>query len=238
MIILAIDTSDTHGSLAVRRDATLLSFRLHSPGEDYSSWLLPAVFAGLAEANVNLEQVDVFGACTGPGSFTGLRVGLTTVKAWSDIYGTRIVGVSRLATLARNGSTHISYVLASYDAQRGQSFAALYRRELGGLTPVGAEMVATPEEILHFVAQHAGNTPVEWVQLGVDTISTAPGWPGRAALGDVLTGSSLNLSATIAQIAEERAGKTDFTDVLQLDANYVRRSDAEIFWKGPAKRDP
>ena len=322
MIILAIDTSDTHGSVDVRRDGKLLSFRLHSSSEDYSSWLLPAVFAALAEADSSLEKVDVFGVSTGPGSFTGLRVGLTTVKAWAEIYGTKIVGVPRFEALARNGihsaesatrvasssesqtlrddmtnmgsatrvadlsepqgsqvnptsagsATEVSpgrepwvnvenqssaggaadsvppdpqstaaastFVLACYDAQRGQNFAAFYRREEGVLAPVGAEMVSTPEEILQFVAQHAGTAPVEWVQLGGDTISTAPGWQARAVLGDVLTASSLNLAATIAEIARERAAKNQFTGVLQLDANYIRRSDAEIFWKGPAKRVP
>ena len=322
MIILAMDTSDTNGSVDVQRDGKLLSFRLHSAGEDYSSWLLPAVFAALAEAGTSLERVDVLAVCTGPGSFTGLRVGLTTVKAWAEIYGTKIVAVPRLEALARNGITRVesatrvaslsesqtfrddttnigsatrvadlsepqgspvnqtsagsaaevspgrepwvkvenkssaggaadsvppdpqstaakpAFVLACYDAQRGQSFAAFYRREEGVLTPVGAEMVATPQEILQIVAQHADTALVEWVQLGGDPISTAPGWQARAVLGDVLTASSLNLAATIAEIARERAAKNQFTGVLQLDANYVRRSDAEIFWKGPAKRVP
>lgn len=264
--------------MAVRRDAKLLSFRLHSPGEDYSSCLLPAVSAALSDARTTLEQVDVLGACTGPGSFTGIRVGLTTVKAWSELYATRIVGISRLDALAQNGiysagraaevrpgrkpwvnvkenpsaggaadplspdshsnAAKLKFLLACYNAQRGQNFAALYHRESGSLSPVGEEMVATPEEILHFVSLHAGDAPVEWVQLGDDTISTSPAWPSRAALGDLLTTSSLNLAATIAQIAGERAAKNQFTDVLQLDANYVRRSDAEIFWKGPAKRVP
>ena len=256
MIILAIDTSDTYGSVAVRRDGKLLSFRLHSHGEDYSSWLLPAVSSALSDANATLKRVDVLGACTGPGSFTGIRVGLTTAKAWSELYATRIVGISRLEALAQNGiysargaadplppdphsnTATPKFLLASYNAQRGQDFAALYRRDAGTLTPVAPEMVATPDEILHFVSLHAADAPVEWVQLGDDTISTSPGWPSRAALGDVLTSSSLNLAATIAQIAEERSAKNQFTDVLQLDANYVRRSDAEIFWKGPAKRVP
>jgi tRNA threonylcarbamoyladenosine biosynthesis protein TsaB len=238
LIILSIDTSDTHGSVAVGKSGKLASSLLHSGGEDYSSWLIPAVHSVLGESGCELRQLDLLAVCTGPGSFTGLRVGLTTVKAWAEIYGTHIVGVPRLEALSRNGTRGFPYVLACYDAQRGQNFAALYWRKGNALQLKSAELVATPAEILQFVAQYAGNAPVEWVQLGRDTISTADGWPGREACGDVLTTSPPNLAATIALRAEEYAAKGQFTDVLQLDANYVRRSDAEIFWKGPAKRVP
>jgi tRNA threonylcarbamoyladenosine biosynthesis protein TsaB len=237
LIILAIDTSDTFGSVALRKAGKLVSSQLHPASEDYSSWLIPAVQSLLAEP-VSFKNIDLLAVCTGPGSFTGLRVGLTSVKAWAEIYGTRIVGISRLNALARNGAKNFPFILSCYDAQRGQNFAALYRREAGQLKLVGDELVATPEEILQFVSQHAGKEPVEWVQLGTENISTAPGWQSRAACGDILTASPLNLAATIAMLAEEHAAKGEFTDVLQLDANYVRRSDAEIFWKGPAKRVP
>jgi tRNA threonylcarbamoyladenosine biosynthesis protein TsaB len=239
LIILSIDTSDTRGSVAVRKGGKLASSLLHSGGEDYSSWLIPAVHSVLGESGCELGQLDLLAVCTGPGSFTGLRVGLTTVKAWAEIYGRRIVGVPRLEALSRNSTRGFPFVLACYDAQRGQNFAALYWRKSSALLQLmSAELVATPEEILQFVAQYAGNAPVEWVQLGRDTISAASGWPGREACGDVLTPSPPNLAATIALQAEEYAVKGQFTDVLQLDANYVRRSDAEIFWKGPAKRVP
>jgi tRNA threonylcarbamoyladenosine biosynthesis protein TsaB len=238
LIILAIDTSDTLGSVAVRQAGNLVSSRLHSAPDDYSSWLIPAVQSVLSMSQSTLGTLDLLAVCTGPGSFTGLRVGLTTVKAWAEIYGKRIVGISRLEALSRNGTTNHPFVLASYDAQRGQNFAALYRREADQLKLVSNELVATPEEILQFVSQHAGKEPVEWVQLGAENISTAAGWQSRAECGDVLTASPLNLAATIALLAEEHAAKGEYTDVLQLDANYVRRSDAEIFWKGPAKRVP
>jgi tRNA threonylcarbamoyladenosine biosynthesis protein TsaB len=238
LIILSIDTSDTFGSVALCKAGKLVSSRLHSVPDDYSSWLIPAVQLVLRESRSDLGDLDLLAVCTGPGSFTGLRVGLTTVKAWAEIYGTRIVGISRLEALSRNGTENLPFVLAGYDAQRGQNFAALYRREADQLKLVGNELVATPEEILQFVSQHAGKGPVEWIQLGADTISAAAGWQTRPACGDLLTASPLNLAATIAMLAEEHAAKGEFADVLQLDANYVRRSDAEIFWKGPAKRVP
>ena len=74
MIILAIDTSETRGSVAVRKAGELTALCEHHSNDDYSSWLIPAVEKTLALSRSSLAQVDVFAASTGPGSFTGLRV--------------------------------------------------------------------------------------------------------------------------------------------------------------------
>ncbi len=73
--------------MAVRKEGRRAAVRRHESSEDYSSWLLPAVGACLAEAGVGMAGVDLLGVCTGPGSFTGVRVGLTTVKAWAEVHG-------------------------------------------------------------------------------------------------------------------------------------------------------
>ena len=73
---------------------------------------------------------------TGPGSFTGVRVGFATVKAWAEVYGTRVVGVSRLESMARVGDRS-GLVAASYDAQRGQIFGGLYRWVEGAMKAGG-----------------------------------------------------------------------------------------------------
>src|SRR5262245_41888318 len=87
MHFLLLDTADARGSIAVFRGAQLLSAEAYPGQEDFSAWLLPAVRRTLEENHLSLANLDGYAVCSGPGSFTGLRVGLTTVKAWAELYG-------------------------------------------------------------------------------------------------------------------------------------------------------
>lgn len=233
MITLAIDTCEARGSVAVRRGGAMVALKRHEGNSDYSAWLLPAVDQVLAEAGLKLEQVDLLAVATGPGSFTGLRVGLTTVKAWAEVYGKPIVGVSRLEAIARSQVAVTSFVAASYDAQRGQLFAGLYRTMSGSLARVGDERVISPEELLESIESQVGTAPVTWISLDRERITELEAWKHRLARGDILQLCPPELASSIGILAEERAILGEFADPLELDANYVRRSDAEIFWKGP-----
>jgi tRNA threonylcarbamoyladenosine biosynthesis protein TsaB len=211
VITLSMDTSESRGSVAVRRGGVLVALKKHEDSSDYSAWLLPSVEEALTEAGVKLEQVDLLAAATGPGSFTGLRVGLTTVKAWAEVYGKPVVGVSRLEAMARSQKTASGFVAACYNAQRNQLFAALYGSASGHL---------------------AGHVSVAWTSLDPELITNLDAWKKRVAGGDVMQICAPEIASSIAILAEERALLGEFSDPLSLDANYVRRSDAEIFWKG------
>ncbi|HWY09228.1 MAG TPA: tRNA (adenosine(37)-N6)-threonylcarbamoyltransferase complex dimerization subunit type 1 TsaB [Candidatus Acidoferrales bacterium] len=235
MITLGIDTCEGRGSIAVRRDGALVSLQKHESSEDYSSWLLPAVERGLRSAGANLREVGLVVVATGPGSFTGVRVGLTSVKAWAELFGIRVVGVSRLEVMARRVAGASGFVAASYDAQRGQVFGGLYKRDgVKGWTLVEQEMVIAPDGFVKWVAERAGGETIQWITLDPELFAGAPIWKERAARGETLIRSADGLAAGVAELGEERAREGKFTDPLQLDANYVRRSDAEIFWKDPA----
>src|ERR1700687_3048948 len=86
--------------IAVRRQGKVVSTVAHEGAEDYSSWLLPAVERALTAASITMPDVGLYAIAAGPGSFTGVRVGLTTVKAWSEVYARPIAAVSRLEALA------------------------------------------------------------------------------------------------------------------------------------------
>lgn len=207
-----------------------MAVRLHE-ATDYSSWLLPAVEAVLTEASTPMESVELLAVATGPGSFTGVRVGLTTAKAWAEVYGMKIVGVSRLEAMARRGDRP-GLAAASYDAQRGQIFGGLYRWTAGAMEPVERDMVMAPEAFVAFVNERADRERVAWVTLDPELIRAAQGWTGRLPRGDRLVSCAGDIASLVGELAEERARRGEFTDPLELDANYVRRSDAEILWKG------
>src|ERR1700749_1229018 len=100
MNLLALDTCDARGSVSVLRDEHTLHTAEHDTADDYSIWLLPAIDRALQASGLKFGDIDVYVAASGPGSFTGVRVGLTTVKAWSEVTGKPIVGVSRLEALS------------------------------------------------------------------------------------------------------------------------------------------
>ena len=232
MITLAVDTAERRGSVAIRREGRTVAARVHEAA-DYSSWLLGAVEEVLQESGASIASAALLAVATGPGSFTGVRVGLTTVKAWAEVYGRRVVGVSRLEAMASMAEA-MGFVAASYDAQRGQVFGGLYRWESGAMMAVESEMVSTPGAFLAFVDERAGRAAVQWVSLDAELITSEGSWGAREQRGDKLITCPAEVASLIGKLAEQRAARGEFADPLELDANYVRRSDAEIFWKGPA----
>jgi len=235
LITLGIDTCEARGSVAVRKDGVLVCVQKHESAEDYSSWLLPAVDRGLTAAGAKLPDVQLLAVASGPGSFTGVRVGLTAVKAWAELFGIKVVGVSRLQVMARQVAVVSGFVAASFDAQRGQVFGGLYKYEgERGWSLIEQEMVIAPKGFVDWVTQNGGVEPVRWISLDPEIFAGVPEWNERAARGEGMILSTDGLAAGVAELGEERAREGKFTDPLVLDANYVRRSDAEIFWKDPA----
>lgn len=254
MILLALDTCDPRGSLAVLREHEVLSAVSHEEAVDYSSWILMAAQEALSASQLKIEDVDVFAAAAGPGSFTGVRVGLTTVKAWSEVYGVPIAAISRLEAIASQATAHADFVASFFDAQREQVFGGLYQRtpscaELAGgpgdggakrasktLQRVGDEMVGSPQDFLDFVRERTSSKSVAWASLDPEKLSALLAWRELAKAGVTIQLSQKVLAPWIGRLGLARAEAGQLQDALTVDAQYVRRCDAEIFWKGAVKR--
>jgi tRNA threonylcarbamoyladenosine biosynthesis protein TsaB len=234
MIVLAIDTCEARGSVAVLHDGGILQVVPHSSAEEYSSWLLPAVDQTLAVAKSALGEVDVFAVASGPGSFTGVRIGLSTSKAWSEVFSKPIVAVSRLEAVAAQSERESPYVASFIDAQRGQIFGALYKRAGYGLTLIEQEMVASPEVFMDWVDERVSGNKVAWISTDPDTLAQLSAWQGRASRGEKIQHVPCILAPLIGKMAFQRVLKGDVQDALSVDANYVRRSYVEVFQKGPS----
>jgi len=232
VFILALDTCDARGGVALLHNESVLQAEAHTTPEDYSSWLLPAIARVLTPATVTLRDVDVYAVAAGPGSFTGVRVGLTTVKAWSEVYGRPIAAVSRLEAVAAESTGSAPYVAAFVDARRNQIFAALYRRQATMLERIDEEMVIAPDKFLEWCAAKAESDGIDWVSTDPDCLAQTPKWASRLASNQEIQEVSAPLATRIGQIGYHLARENRLTDALSLDANYVRRSDAELFWKG------
>jgi len=236
-------TADARGSVALFDGDEVVRLESQPNGEDYSSWLLPAVQRvlsptrlGLCElAALSLSELDGYAVCAGPGSFTGLRIGLTTVKAWSEIYGKPIAAVSRLEALTANRppgpSVAERFVAACFDARRGQLFAALYQNSATGFALSGEETVISPADFFRRVETETSGSPVRWRTPDPQLLQSIPEWQQLSAVGHLLEPIAPPFTDRLGWVAHRKFSTGRVTDALSLDANYVRRSDAELFWK-------
>lgn len=148
MLILAFDTSSKTVSVAIVRDTAVLREVVMNTGQNSSEVLLPAIENACLATGVKISDIDLFACTLGPGSFTGLRIGLSTLKGFLTATGKQAVGVSSLAALAFNVGPTDQTIGSVMDAGRGQVYLAYYQyKSIGGLTQMGAEMALAPQQI-------------------------------------------------------------------------------------------
>lgn len=220
MTILAVDTTSEGGSLALLRNGqTIAEVTLRSP-DGFAHVLFPAIEQILAHARVRLTEVDCFASATGPGSFTGVRVGLSAAKGLAEATAKPVIGISNLRALSWFGNRALRASIL--DARRGEIYAAVYNSEL--------EPIA-PESVLKFSdwLQSLTNSEYEFIAFAGTPFRTA--FEGTRFAHMPFREVECGLAPAVACCAEIDYRKGGCFDAAALDANYVRRSDAELFWK-------
>jgi tRNA threonylcarbamoyladenosine biosynthesis protein TsaB len=260
VLTLAFDTSSRTGSIAVLRDRNTLGEIANASGDPYSITFFADLDKLLAQVNLSLHQFDLFAVGAGPGSFTGLRTGLAAAKAWAEIYGKPIAAVSCLAALASKidpsrFSSPKPLIAALLDARRGQIFGCVYRFVEGfasappTVEPITDEVVLSADEFVEIVkdlTRRVAPDPRAGIsEFGHGAAGAAPVFVSsspqviRAALErSSLSGSPIEevsgaLAAQIGELGYLKAARGEVVDALSLEANYIRRPDAERNWKGP-----
>lgn len=220
MRILALDTTREFGSIALLEAGTVIDeVLIHSP-EGFSPILFDRISRLLDAHGWTTDMVDCFAAASGPGSFTGVRVGLAAVKGLAEGAGKPAIGVSNLQALAGFGSKPLR--AAVIDARRGEVYGAVYD---AGLRPVVEECVALFPAWLELLPPAA----VEFVALDFSPFRNA--LAGTRFEHAKVTEASRAQAAAVGRIAWQRLRAGAAPDPAAIDANYVRRSDAELFWK-------
>jgi tRNA threonylcarbamoyladenosine biosynthesis protein TsaB len=221
VIILALDTTTKDGSIAVLHDATIRVERVGNASLTHGQRLPAELAAALTEASVRVDDVDLLAVAAGPGSFTGLRVGIATIQGIAMGQRKRVVPVSALEALARAAVNADRPIGAWMDAQRKEVFAALYapdaRAEL--IQPVSA----ASEVVLKAWANSVDLTRVVFVGDGARHYEQTL---RREIGGDVSIVSPPPLAGLIGQIAAENPGQAVLPHAIV--PIYVRRSDAEL----------
>lgn len=220
MITLGVETSGHRGSIALCRDATLLGERdLTREGQRHARTLVPELQALLHAHALSPRDVQTLAVSIGPGSFTGLRVGVVCAKTWAYATGARVVAVDTMQAVASQSDETVHRLQVVSDAQRGELFVGLYERASSG----------------------------EWLRQGEIEIVPVEQWLASLGPADVVSGPGLirliervssrcrvepatnwNPAArTIARLGGQaaRAGMSD--DFWALEPRYLRRSAAE-----------
>lgn len=231
MLVLALDTTTRAGSLALARDDRLLEAWSGDPGLTHAARLPGDILDILRRHGLGLADVDLYGVAAGPGSFTGLRIGIATVQGLAFAHGRPVVGVSALEALTwaavQRGAVPDGLVAAWMDARREEVFASLSDASDREPRALAGPEVARPGAVLERWGGLLEDRPVVWIGDGAlayrGTIEGAA--RGRAW---TLVPEVPKLAPAIASIARRRAIEGAATPPHGVRPLYVRRPDAEL----------
>jgi tRNA threonylcarbamoyladenosine biosynthesis protein TsaB len=220
MLLLVTDTSGKQGFVALARakenSTTEIELIASAPleGGTFSAQLVPQIAGLLAKNGFSKNEIGAFVVVSGPGSFTGLRVGLAAIKALAEILHKPIVAVSLLEAIAVGGGGE-GKIVSAIDAGRGEVYVGEYEIE-GGDSRCLSERLLTREEFASVVRGANLATPVQsWAQLARDT-------------GATVSLTTPPDAAIIARLGLRKLHAGEVVAPEQLEANYIRR-DAAIF---------
>lgn len=221
MLLLATDTSGKHGSIALAQcegaKCAILEV-LPLAGGTFSAQLVPQIAALLQKHGFTKRDIGAFAVASGPGSFTGLRVGLAAIKALAEVLDRPITAVSLLEAVARAANSD-GDILAALDAGRNEVYLGEYRIE-GSIPQLNREWLGSREQCF----QSAGR------RLLVTPDSTITEEAGRRGLH--VKQVEHPRSDAIVRIGWQKIQAGETVAPQDLEANYIRRSDAEIFSSG------
>jgi tRNA threonylcarbamoyladenosine biosynthesis protein TsaB len=244
-LLLAIDTCGPSGSVALGRvdgQSVEILGQIELEGLSYSSTLVAAVGELLAQSGIKLSQLHAMVAVNGPGSFTGVRVGLAAVKGFAEAARIPVVAVSRLEVLAAKAAASADrsspagekagFLSAALDAHRHEIFLRL---ALPANPAAGSESaVGQARELLAGAPELALIKPTPsrialCDEAAAELVSAA--WPEAE-----LIRTSAPTAADALLLCAPRVAAGEFVDLALLDGHYLRRSDAEIFGAGVAAK--
>jgi tRNA threonylcarbamoyladenosine biosynthesis protein TsaB len=224
MLVLALDTTTRTGSTALRRDGTLLECIDGDARRTHAERLPGDLICALERHGLGVRDVDLFAVAAGPGSLTGLRIGIATMQGLAMTMGRPLAAVSALdamnASAESSRRSRDSYVGVWSDAHRGEVFSALYRA--GAL--VDGPAVDQPHAVLaRWMALQLGDIIFigDGALMYASAISSA--FPSAHIVADVPA-----LAPAIARLAEEMAHRGEAAPADAIRPIYVRRSDVEL----------
>lgn len=226
MIWLGIDTSHTPLAVAVVKDDQVLAEYKSSLKITHSIGTMPAIEELLKKADIKPNEIDAIAVANGPGSYTGVRIGVTIGKTLAWTLNIPIVSVSSLQVLAGNAPFFPGVVCAIMDARRGNVFAGIYTNgEVVKESHMSlAELLATVDEMGQPVLFVGSDVSIHWEQI-------------QEVLGDKVQSANAAFSLPSAAVLIELAKKIEPTGVHATVPEYLRVTEAEANWMKEQKKN-
>ena len=223
MLVMGIDTSTTQGGVALLSGQGVVCEYTLNIKATYSERLLPLIDRALQDAGITLGQVEGFAVAVGPGSFTGLRIGLSTAKGLVVVGGQPLVGVSTLEAMAWTLPFCAHPVCPILDARKGEIYCALFRHEGDRLIRLMDDTATAPGRLLSRIQQPTvflGDGLVVYEGLVQSELKELALFPPLAGRG--------GRAAAVAELGRRRLLRGDRDDLMQLAPQYLRPSEAEF----------
>jgi tRNA threonylcarbamoyladenosine biosynthesis protein TsaB len=223
MRILGIDSSTPGCSVALLNDDAVVAERIAAPQATHSKYLLQMVDQVLKEGNALLDDVDGFAVTIGPGSFTGLRVGVSLLKGFVLATEKPFVGINSLEALAHTIGFPEYPICTALDARKSEVYAAVFESRENGLHPLVKENTFSPETLCKKI-----ETPTLFVGSGTQRYHEV----FKKTLGNRFVESethpNYSTASGAAMLASRQFNNLKHFDLDQLKINYIRKSEAEL----------
>lgn len=229
MIILSIDSSTPVAGIAVADGSRLLGEIMLNTKNTHSEKLMPLVQQLLREVQVTMQDLDAIAVTQGPGSFTGLRIGMATAKGLAQGAKKRLIAIPTLDCLAYNLVQYPGSICPIMNAQKKQVYTAIYRSKVNGLErlsdyqAIAAEQLAQQLQALQQEVWFVG----DGVEAFAEVFSTQLGQYCHFADGH----QCFPRAGSLAMLAAQKAERQQFDDVFRTELLYIRRSEAEVQWE-------
>jgi tRNA threonylcarbamoyladenosine biosynthesis protein TsaB len=222
-VLLAVDTATENCGVAIIEDGRVQAeLSLYLGGTTHTKRILTAIDTVLSLSGVSLADIDAFAATRGPGSFTGLRIGISTMKGLAFATGKPVVGVSSLEVLAHQAGGDCTLVCPMIDARRNEIYWCIYRRKGDTLICLGDEQVGPIDNLADQIddaCMFIGNAAPSYASQLPRLVKHAIQWP--PAIDNAIR------PAVLAQLAWRRFQQGHVDDVRTFVPVYIRKSDAE-----------
>ena len=223
MLVMGIETSTIQGGVALLSERGLLSEYLLNVKATHTERLLPSIDRILRDGGITLSQVEGIAVATGPGSFTGLRIGLSTAKGLAASTGRPLVGVSTLEAMAWTLPFCAYLVCPILDARKGEIYCSLFRHEGDRLIRVMDEAALSPDVLISRIREQTvfiGDGLAVYGDLLKDRLNALALFPPLSQRG--------GRPAAVAELGLRRLLNGERDEISGLAPRYLRPSEAEL----------
>jgi len=221
--ILGLETATWTASVGVVRDGHAVTERTRRSQSSHAPLIVSLIDEVLAEAGVGVGELDAVAVSAGPGSFTGLRIGVSTAKGLAFAVGAAIIAVPTLTALARATGPRAGTVCTILDARKGEVYAAGFRWQDGRLEQTLAEQAIAPAELSRVI-----HPPCTFIGDGVDVYEAVLRTQFADAVTLVPLAAAPPSGCVVAQIGAELIAAKVETALATVEPYYVRPSEAEL----------